>query len=127
MILGIFWGMWHLPWCFYPGQWQYGAVHISLWWFPVFVISTVTGSLIISTGYILSDRRTIRGATLHAAQNVTIGLFYTVLSIPEQNQLALINIAVDIVILCVIALAFKNKFKQKFEQQTLRYRTEWNR
>ncbi|HWR24011.1 MAG TPA: CPBP family intramembrane glutamic endopeptidase, partial [Feifaniaceae bacterium] len=31
--LGFFWGLWHLPWCFYAGQWQYEAAQISPWWF----------------------------------------------------------------------------------------------
>lgn len=125
VILGFFWGIWHLPWCFYPGQWQYRAVQTSPRWFLIFVISTITGSLIISVGFILSDRNYIRGATLHAIQNVTAGLFYATLSITEQNQLALINIAIDIVILCVIVLAFGQKFRDKFEQQMIQYRTEW--
>ena len=127
VILGFFWGIWHLPWCFYPGQWQYRAVQISPWWFLIFIISTITGSLIISVGFILSERTYIRGATLHAIKNVTVGLFYTTLSIPEQNQLPLINIAIDIVILCTIALAFRQKFKDKFARQMMQYRTEWNR
>lgn len=126
-ILGFFWGVWHLPWCFYPGQWQYSAVQVSPWWFLVFVINTITGSLLISVGYILSERSSIRGATLHAIKNVTVGLFYTTLSITEQNQLALINITVDIIILCIIALVFREKFKEKYECQMLQYRTEWHR
>jgi uncharacterized protein len=127
VILGFFWGMWHLPWCFYPGQWQYRAVQVSPLWFLIFVISTITGSLLISVGYILAERTYIRGATLHAIRNVTVGLFYTTLSIAEQNQLALINIAVDIIILCIIGLAFRERFKGKYERLMVQYRTEWNR
>lgn len=127
VILGLFWGLWHLPWCFYPGQWQYRAVQISPWWFIIFVINCIFFSLIISVGFILSERTYIRGATIHAIGNVTVGLFYTTLNVAEQSQLALISMVVDIVILCIIALAFRKKFKEKYEQQMMQYRTEWNR
>lgn len=127
VILGFFWGMWHLPWCFYPGQWQYAAVQISPWWFLIFVINCITLSLVISVGYILSERTYLRGATIHAISNRTVGLFFTTLSIAEQNQLPLISIAVELIVLCIIALVFREKFKEKYELQMMQYHTEWNR
>ena len=127
IILGFFWGLWHLPWCFYPGQWQYAAVHVSPWWFLIFIIVCITGSLTISVGHILSERTYIRGATMHAIQNRTVGLLYFTLSIHEQNQLPLVAIAVDLIVLCIIVLTFRKKFKEKYERQMLQYRTQWNR
>lgn len=127
VILGFFWGMWHLPWCFYPGQWQYTATQVSPWWFLIFVINCITGCLIISVGYILSGRTYFRGATIHAIRNRTVGLFYTTLSISEQNQFPLVCIVGDLVVLCIIALAFREKFKEKYERLMMQYHAEWKR
>jgi len=127
VVLGFFWGLWHLPWCFYPGQWQYRAVSLSPWWFVVFIVSTITGSLVISVGYVLSGGAYIRGATLHAIQNVTVGLFYATLSITAQSQLAVISIALDTALLLMVLVFFRSKFNEKYAHQMALYGKDWNR
>ena len=127
VILGFFWGIWHLPWIFYIGQWQYEATQISPWWFLVFIISCIAGSLAISIGPILSERTSFRGATIHAIRNVAIGLFYITLNTAEKNQLVLVGLAVDLVVLCVLALAFRENFKEKYIHQMLQYHEDWKR
>ena len=125
VILGFFWGIWHMPWCFYPGQWQYSSAQISPWWFLIFIIGCIAGSLVISIGHILSERSYIRGATIHAMLNVAIGLFYINLSLAELNEFVLVGLSVDLVILVVLAFVFREKFKVKYQEQMRQYHAQW--
>jgi len=112
VILGFFWGIWHLPWIFYLGQWQNSAVQLSPWWFVIFIIGCISGSLILSVGHILSDRTYIRGATIHAILNAAIGLFYSNLSLAELNEFVVVCIAVDLVVLSALAFVWRARFKR---------------
>jgi hypothetical protein len=44
------------------------------------------------------------------------------LSIAEQSPLALINIIIDIIVLCIITLALRGKLNGKYERVMIQYR-----
>lgn len=48
LMLGFVWGLWHLPWIFFSGQWQAQAFQVSPWWFVVYVVQCMIFSVVIS-------------------------------------------------------------------------------
>ena len=61
VILGIIWGIWHLPWYFYPGNGQYIFWHVSPIHGIMYIMSTITLSCIISIIYIKTKRSILSG------------------------------------------------------------------
>jgi membrane protease YdiL (CAAX protease family) len=70
IIMGFIWGIWHLPWYFYPGNGQYILWHVS----PVhrieYIVSTITLSYVVSIVYIKTKRSILSGFFVHMISNL---------------------------------------------------------
>lgn len=117
LILGLLWGIWHLPWIFYPVQWQSQSFDLSPLWFGAFVLSTVTASFIISIAYVLSGRNYFTAATVHAISNTILGLAYVQPSLAAQNVALTSDVVLSIAIVLVVWVIFGATFRLRLEAQ----------
>ncbi|WP_411733786.1 type II CAAX prenyl endopeptidase Rce1 family protein [Paeniglutamicibacter sp.] len=120
LMLGFVWGIWHLPWIFFPGQWQAQAFQVSPWWFVVYVVQCMIFSVVISIAYILSKRSYFVAATVHGVGNVVVGLFYFEVSLSGTVWFSVTAIAVSLAIIGATFGLFGRRFRalcaREFEQ-----------
>lgn len=76
VILGFVWGIWHLPWCFMPGQVQ----KLDTFW--LYLLSLVGLSLVISLVYVKTHRSILAALLMHLGSN----LFMSQLLSPTSAQ-----------------------------------------
>lgn len=69
ILLGIVWGVWHLPLWFMPGE---GHAYYSFWAFLIYTMST---SVIIGWLYNASGKKLVVAWIFHAAGNVAVPFF----------------------------------------------------
>jgi membrane protease YdiL (CAAX protease family) len=69
LILGVLWGLWHLPTFLVPGTPQYG---LSL---PAFVLLTVEYSILMTWVYLHTKGSVLIATLFHGAINLSQGLF----------------------------------------------------
>jgi len=62
-ILGFVWGIWHLPWCFMPGQTQ----QLRSFW--LYILSLIGLSLLMSFVYIRTHRSILSALWVHFSSN----------------------------------------------------------
>lgn len=117
LLLGFIWGIWHLPWIFYPSQWQSQAFAVSPLWFAAFVLQCMTSSLVISIGYIISRRNYFIAATIHGIGNASLRLLYTKVSLEDSNAAQLVMIALGLIIVAVTLTVFGQQFSQRYNEQ----------
>jgi membrane protease YdiL (CAAX protease family) len=117
LILGFIWGIWHIPWIFYPTQLQSIAFEISPLWFVLFVLNSMSFSLVISIAHILSKRNYFAGATIHGIGNSVLGLIYTVVSVSGSIGAQVVGLLLEITIIAVTLLVFGKKFKARCDEE----------
>lgn len=88
VILGFVWGMWHLPWCFMPGQVQ----RLDTFW--LYILSLVGLSLTISLVYVRTGRSIFAAILMHLSSN----LFTSQLLSPTSAQYEIWRM----ILLCVL-------------------------
>jgi membrane protease YdiL (CAAX protease family) len=110
LLLGFIWGIWHIPWIFYPAQWQSQSFNISPLWFAVFILSTISSSFVMSIAYILSKRNYFTAASIHAVSNSILGIFYSKISLSGQNWAIVTDLILGAIIMSVTLLIFRKKF-----------------
>lgn len=69
IVLGLIWGVWHLPLWIMPGE---GHAYYSFWAFLLFTTST---SLIMAWLWNASGKKEVTGWVMHAASNTAMPLF----------------------------------------------------
>ncbi|MDD2429875.1 MAG: type II CAAX endopeptidase family protein [Eubacteriales bacterium] len=116
LILGLIWGIWHLPWVFYGTQWQSQAYMVSHLWFFAFVLQCMASSLVISIGYIVSKRNCFISATIHGVGNAAMGLIYSVVSLSGNNMAQIVIIALGLSITAVTLGVFGKQFTLRYDQ-----------
>ena len=113
LILGFIWGMWHLPWYFYPSNGQYIAWSISPIHGMYFIVNSMTTSLLVSICYVKKNRSVIAGALVHLLSNFLVGgtLIY-----PFDNTYIIISMYVASILELVVSIIIINrkKFKAQF-------------
>lgn len=117
LILGFIWGIWHLPWIFYPTQWQSQSFAISPLWFVAFILQCMSASVVISMGYILSRRNYFTAATIHGVGNSSLGLIYLMISLAGSNMAQFVIIALNMTIAAVILGVFGKQFSRRFNEE----------
>jgi membrane protease YdiL (CAAX protease family) len=116
MILGFIWGIWHLPWYFYPGNGQYIWWHLSPIHGIMYIVSTITLSCIISIVYIKTNRSILSAFFVHMISNFFTG---SVLIYPFDDKYIVTLLYVTILLeILVILYFFKNtKFQIEIKEQ----------
>ena len=72
ILIGLIWGIWHLPLFFYPAQIQYEWAHTNFLLVICFVFSCVTNALVYSAIYVISGRRVFSIFFLHMFENIIL-------------------------------------------------------
>lgn len=120
-ILGFIWGIWHLPWYFYPGNGQYIAWQASPIHGIMFIVMSITLSCIVSIVYIKTKRSIIAGAFVHMIANFFTGsiLIYPFDSTYIITVFYLATVLEGLVILYFIkSKAFKIKYLEHILPKT---------
>ena len=94
LILGFVWGLWHLPWCFIPGQVQ----KLDTFW--LYILSLMGLSLVISLVYVKTRRSILAAVLMHLGSN----LFMSQLLSPTSAQYETWRMILLIATGCVIAV-----------------------
>jgi len=74
VILGVVWGIWHLPWCFMPGQVQ----QLGTFW--LYILSLIGLSLVISLIYVKTRRSILAAILMHFSSNFLMSQLLTPVS-----------------------------------------------
>ena len=77
ILLGVIWGLWHLPLFFLPGTTQYASVVGSPWavaWYAEFVAETTALSILLAWIYNNMRGSVLLTMLLHAAANTAYSL-----------------------------------------------------
>jgi membrane protease YdiL (CAAX protease family) len=116
IILGFIWGIWHLPWYFYPGNGQYILWNISPIHGIMYIVSTITLSCIVSIVYIKTKRSILSGFFVHMIANFFTG---SVLIYPFDEKYSIAKLYVSIILEALVILFFivNSKFKDEIKEQ----------
>ncbi|PKO14591.1 MAG: hypothetical protein CVU39_14030 [Chloroflexi bacterium HGW-Chloroflexi-10] len=121
IIVGFFFGAWHLIAFFDPGSSQYA---IGLIYYPLFIVLEIASSIIMTWIYLKSDRNLFLGGIFfHLTMNMCDVLFQTDFRLSNMNAIPEINkhyfIIYSIIIIAVsVFIAVKNKmFKPTDKKQ----------
>jgi len=115
-ILGFVWGIWHLPWYFYPGNGQYIFWHLSPIHGIMYIASTITLSCVISIVYVKTNRSILSAFFVHMISNFfTSGQLIYPFGASYMIALLYVTIALQAtVILCFMRSA---KFRLEIEEK----------
>lgn len=106
MLLGVVWGMWHLPLWFMPGE---GHTYYS---FLAFMLYTVSTSVIIGWLYNASGKKLIIPLIIHTAGNVSVP-FFPILHMAKVAQPGYwVWVGVNIIVAICISMWFMRKSKR---------------
>ncbi|NLF49677.1 MAG: CPBP family intramembrane metalloprotease [Leptolinea sp.] len=113
VILGLIWGIWHLPWCFMAGQSQ----KLETFW--LYVLSVVGLSLLMSLLHIKTRRSILAALLMHFCSN----FFMSQLLSPTSALYETWRMVIWVIVGCLIAgYAFYRKdallagFRQELEK-----------
>lgn len=89
LIVGFFFGAWHLIEFFRPGSSQYA---IGLVYYPLFIVDEIAHSILMTWIYLRSDRNLfVGGIFFHLVMNVCLVLFQTDFTLSNVNVFPKIN------------------------------------
>jgi membrane protease YdiL (CAAX protease family) len=112
IILGFIWGIWHLPWYFYPGNAQYIFWYVSPIHGIAYIVSTITLSCVISIVYFKTNRSILSAFFVHMISNFFTG---GVLHGATDEKYNIVYIYVSIALQLLVIIYFKNNPKFKYE------------
>jgi uncharacterized protein len=102
LILGVVWGLWHLPTFLVPGTPQYGLP------LPAFVLLTVEYSILMTWVFLHTKGSVLLATLFHGAINLSQGLFLGGLEGAERYWLLCIVYGVAALVVAVFALGLKS-------------------
>ena len=104
LLIGLVWGIWHLPLFFYPAQVQYEWLRTSPLLGIGFVINCMTNSLIYNVFYVISKRSVFVVLFVHMFENIVLtGAMIYPFSEIYQNLVIPTTIVMDIVLYFVMS------------------------
>lgn len=101
LILGVLWGLWHLPTFLVPGTPQYGLP------LPAFVLLTVEYSILMTWVYLHTKGSVLIATLFHGAINLSQGLFLGGIEGATRYWLLCIVYGVAALVVAVFALGLK--------------------
>ena len=114
VILGFIWGIWHLPWYYYPSNGQFIAWSVSPVHGLYMIVASITCSLLVSVCYVKRDRSVVAGAFVHLLSNFLVGgtIIY-----PFDHPYMITSMYVASVMEFVVAIYIinTNEFKEKLK------------
>ena len=122
IIVGFFFGAWHLIAFFDPGSSQYA---IGVKYYPLFIVLEIASSIIMTWIYLKSDRNLFLGGIFfHLTMNMCDVLFQTDFRLSNMNAIPEINrhyfIIYTIIIIAVsVFTAVKNKMFKLTDKKTI--------
>lgn len=119
IILGIIWGIWHLPWYFYEGNGQFIAWSVHPIHGLFMIVSSITTALMCSVVYVLRNRSVAAAALVHLLSNFLVGgtIIYPFDNIYIITSLYVVA-AIEVIVVMVIIKTkqFKNKYIKVVEE-----------
>jgi uncharacterized protein len=109
IVLGVAWGVWHLPLFFMPATWH-GQIGFQLTGFWLFIVNSVGLSLIMTWVYLNTGRSILSGMLVHFTSNFT-----SQLTEPASPQFQTIRVFFVLAIGLVVSLRL-NRQGQKLVQ-----------
>ena len=104
LILGVLWGLWHLPTFLVPGTPQYGLP------MPAFVLLTIEYSILMTWVYLHTKGSVLSATLFHGAINLSQGLFLG--GIDGATRYWLLSIVYGVAALVVAIFALRSKPRQ---------------
>nr|WP_297708153.1 CPBP family intramembrane glutamic endopeptidase [uncultured Butyrivibrio sp.] len=103
LIIGVIWGLWHLPLFFYPAQIQYEWAHTNFMLVICFVLMCMSNSLVYSAVYVISQRRVFSIFFLHMFENIILtGAMIYPFSDVYKTVVNPVSIILDVVFFLII-------------------------
>lgn len=114
LMVGLVWGVWHLPLYFYPLQGPHQMWQLSPLLGAGFIVECITAALVYTVVYIMSDRSILAILFVHMFFNIVkTGIFIYPWSAPYEIILTPVSILTNILYFVIIyrTKAFKHKLK----------------
>lgn len=106
VILGIIWGVWHLPLFFMPATWH-GQMGFQLAGFWTFLVMSIGLTLIMTWVYRSTNRSILSAVCLHFASNFTANLL-----LPVSNNVEFLRAALMLGIGMIACVLLENRTRQ---------------
>ncbi len=114
LILGFFWGVWHLPWYFYESNAQFITWNVHPVHGMFMVVSAITTALMCTAVYVLRSRSVIAAALVHLFSNFLVG--GTIIYPFDISYIITSLYVVSAIEVIVVAVIVSTKgFRQKYE------------
>ena len=103
IMIGLIWGIWHLPLFFYPAQIQYEWVHTNLFLALCFILSCISNALVYSSIYVISKRSVFSIFFLHMFENIILtGAMIYPFSDVYKTLVTPVSIVIDVLFYLII-------------------------
>ena len=113
VIIGLVWGLWHLPLYFYPAQIQYEWIHINIFLGIGFIVNCITNALVYNIIYVISNKKVFSIFFLHMFENIILtgAMIYP---FSDQYKIAVIPVSIGMDLLFYFVMS-----KTKLYQESL--------
>jgi uncharacterized protein len=111
LILGVLWGLWHLPTFLVPGTPQYGLP------FPAFVLLTIEYSILMTWVYLHTKGSVLIATLFHGAINLSQGLILGGVEGSTRYWLLSVVYGVAAVVVAIFALGWRSLRKPAGESE----------
>ena len=110
IVIGLVWGLWHLPLYFYPAQIQYEWININIFLGIGFIINCITNALIYNVIYVISNRKVFSIFFLHMFENIILtgAMIYP---FSDQYKIAVIPVSIVIDLLFYLVISKTKLYK----------------
>jgi membrane protease YdiL (CAAX protease family) len=111
ILLGVIWGVWHLPLFFMPATWH-GQVGFAFSGFWTFILLSIALSLFMTWIYLNTDRSILSGMMIHFTSNFTGQLLA-----PVSEQVEVIRVLILLAVGIIVCLFMSNKNQMVWQMQ----------
>ena len=110
IVIGLVWGLWHLPLYFYPAQIQYEWININIFLGIGFIVNCITNALIYNVIYVISNRKVFSIFFLHMFENIILtgAMIYP---FSDQYKIAVIPVSIVIDLLFYLVISKTKLYK----------------
>ena len=114
VIIGLVWGLWHLPLYFYPAQIQYEWININIFLGIGFIVNCITNALVYNVIYVISNKKVFAIFFLHMFENIILtgAMIYP---FSDQYKIAVIPVSIVIDLLFCLVMSKSKLYKDSLD------------